>query len=224
MSESNERLVLRYLRPQRLAHWLGATGFLLLLMSGLILLFPPLSFLAAGGWSRLMHQIGAILFIAWPLVYAILYPDGLKQLLKDSFTYGRDDWEWAKKAPGYFFGHAHGMPPQGRINAGEKFHHAASILAFVAVTLSGLVLWFGKGALGAEALAVTAILHNLSMLALIVLFVGHLYFTFVYDALSGMWSGYVTEEYAQMEHAKWLENLPQEPPYVIPAAGKPGGN
>ena len=38
--------------------------------------------------------------------------------------------------------------------------------------------------------------------------IGHLNFTFVYDALSSMLTGFVTEEYAKMEHPKWLEELP----------------
>ena len=50
-----------------------------------------------------------------------------------------------------------------------------------------------------------------------VLLVGHLYFTFVYDALSGMVSGYVSESYARLEHAKWFARLPRREPYVITA-------
>jgi hypothetical protein len=30
-----------------------------------------------------------------------------------------------------------------------------------------------------------------------------------------MTTGYVSEEYARMEHALWLASIPQEPPYVI---------
>lgn len=221
MSSTAERQILRYAPQQRWVHWIGATGFLLLLLSGLVLLFPPLSFLAAGGWSRLLHQIGAILFLSWPVLYATTYPLGLKRMLKESFSYGRDDWAWAKKAPGYFFGHADGMPPQGHINAGQKVHHALTALAFLAVALSGLLLWFGKGALGAQTLAVAAMIHDLSMVALVVLFIGHVYFTFVYDALPAMKTGYVSEEYARMEHAKWLETLPQEAPSAVSSSQKP---
>lgn len=220
MNDSNERRVLRYGPAQRWVHWMGAAGFLLLLVSGLVLLFTPLSFLAAGGGSRLLHQLGAILFIAWPLLYAVLNRAGLVEMLKLSFSYNRDDWEWAKQAPRYFLGDTSRQPPQGRINAGQKIHHAATALAFVTVALSGLVMWFGKGALGANVLAVAVMIHDLSMLALVILFIGHVYFTFVYDALPAMKTGYVSEEYAKMEHAKWLETLPQEPPYVISATKK----
>ena len=53
-------------------------------------------------------------------------------------------------------------------------------------------------------------LHDLSMLGLSVLMIGHVYFTFLYDAFSAMRTGFVTEEYARMEHPKWLNALPSE--------------
>ena len=80
---------------------------------------------------------------------------------------------------------------------------------FITIAASGFVLWFGKGQLGADALAITAMIHDLSMLGLTVLMIGHLYFTLVYDALSSMLTGFVTEEYAKMEHSKWLDELPE---------------
>jgi formate dehydrogenase subunit gamma len=73
---------------------------------------------------------------------------------------------------------------------------------------SGLVMWLGKGSLGPDGLAIAAIIHSLSMLVLTVLLVGHLYFTFVYEALPGMVTGYIAEEAARLEHAKWVETLP----------------
>jgi hypothetical protein len=58
--------------------------------------------------------------------------------------------------------------------------------------------------------------HDLSMLGLSVLLIGHVYFTFLYDAFSAMRTGFVTEEYARMEHAKWLAALPGEAFSVVP--------
>ena len=80
---------------------------------------------------------------------------------------------------------------------------------FIAVSISGFALIFGKSSLGQNGLALAAMLHDLSMLGLTVMMVGHLYFTFLYDALNAMFTGFVTEEYAKMEHRKWLETLPE---------------
>ena len=218
MSSESPHLVQRYLRAQRLIHWTGVASFLTLLFSGIVLLFPPLSFLAAGGLSRLIHQIAVIPFVVLPIVYAILLPKQTKELLIESLAYTREDWEWFKHMPAYMLGRTRGLPPQGRLNAGQKLHHASTFLMFVTVSASGFVLWFGKGRLGADGLACTAMAHDLSMLGLSVLLIGHVYFTFLYDALSAMRTGFVTEEYAQMEHPGWLATLPPDAFAIAPGA------
>ncbi len=218
MSSESPRLVLRYLPAQRVIHWVGVASFLTLLLSGVALLFPPLSFLAAGGLSRLIHRIAVIPFVALPFAYALLLPSQAKELLIASFRYTREDREWLKCMPAYLMGRTRGLPPQGRLNAGQKLHHASTFLMFVTVSVSGFVLWFGKGHLGPNGLASTAMVHDLSMLGLSVLLIGHVYFTFLYEALPAMRTGFVTEEYARMEHRKWLETLPPEAFAVAPEA------
>jgi formate dehydrogenase subunit gamma len=216
MSSESPRLVQRYLRAQRLIHWIGVASFLTLLATGIALLFPPLTFLAAGGLSRLVHRIAAIPFVVLPVAYAVLLPRQTKELLTDTFRYTREDVAWFRRMPAYMLGRTQGLPPQGRLNAGQKLHHASTFLMFVTVSVSGFLLWFGKGRLGADGLALAAIGHDLSMLGLSVLMIGHVYFTFLYDALSAMRTGLVTEQYARMEHPKWLETLPPEAFAVTP--------
>ena len=103
----------------------------------------------------------------------------------------------------------------GRVRPAEKLHHAGVVIFSASIVISGLVMWFGKGMLTANGLAVAAIIHNLSMLILTVLLIGHLYFTFVYDALAGMVQGYIPEAEARLEHAKWVESLPQKEPWLV---------
>jgi formate dehydrogenase subunit gamma len=209
------RKVLRYRPGPRLVHALLASSFLILLLTGLTLLVPFLSGLAAGGWLRRLHYLGAVLFMAVPVIYLIVDRPAVKELLWDSFHYDRDDWNWLKCVYRYFMGHCEAMPPQGRLNAGQKLHHAGVIIFSASIVGSGLMMWFGKGSLGANGLALAAIVHNLSMLILTVLLVGHLYFTFVYDALAGMVKGYIPEEAARLEHAKWVETLPRKEPWMV---------
>ncbi len=206
-NSSSSRLVQRYLPAQRVIHWIGVATFLALLSSGLALLFPGLNFFAAGGGSRLVHRVAAIPFFALPIAYAVLLPRHTMELLRESFTYCRDDWQWFKRMPAYVLGRTHGLPPQGRLNPGQRLHHAGTFGMFVTVSVSGFTLWFGSGRLGPNGLAMAAIIHDISMLGLTVLLVGHVYFTFLYDAFSAMGTGYVTEEYARMEHRRWVESL-----------------
>ena len=223
MSSESPRLVRRYAPAQRLIHWIGAGSFLMLLFSGIALLYPPLSFLAAGGFSRLIHRIAVIPFVLLPIAYAILLPRQTAELLTDSFTVTREDWEWLKRIPAYLLGRTRGLPPQGRLNAGQKLHHAWTFLMFITVSLSGFVLWLASGRLGPAGLAIAAMVHDLSMLGLSVLMIGHVYFTFLYDAFSAMRTGLVTEPYARMEHLKWLEALPPEAFVVPPDVSQGGG-
>jgi formate dehydrogenase subunit gamma len=218
MATRGTRQILRYRAGQRVVHWVLAVSFLLLLATGLMLLWPALSSLAAGGLSRTLQLVGALLFLSVPVLYLILDRHGLKETIIESFTYDRDDWEWLVRSPRYFLGRASGMPPQGRLNAGQKLHHAGIVLTFFTVSGSGLVMWLGKGSLGPTGLAAAAIVHDLSMLAMTVLLVGHIYFTFVYGALSGMISGYIPETSARLEHSKWVSTLPQQAPWVVNTA------
>lgn len=199
--------VLRYSRAQRFVHWLLTLAFLALAATGLLLVFRPAAGLTAGGTSRLVHRAFAVVLLAVPVLYALLDWGGLKRLVRDSFTYDRDDLAWFKHMPGYFLGKAHNLPPQGRINAGEKLHHAAIIIGYVAISVSGLLMWLGKALLGPGAFLAALWVHNVTTYVLLVLTVGHIYFVFVYGAMSGMVKGYVTRRYAQLEHPKWLAEL-----------------
>lgn len=205
--DRDDEKLLRYRAGQRAVHALLATSFLLLLFTGLMILWQPLTLWARDGTSGVIHRIGAVLFILVPILYLIVDRRGARELLVESFTYDKDDLAWFKHAGRYFIGRAVGMPPQGRLNAGQKLHHAGVVIASATIVFSGIAMWFAKGNLGPSGLAFAATIHDLSMLALTVLLAGHLYFTFVYKALSSMTTGYVSKEDAAIEHPKWVEEI-----------------
>ncbi len=205
-----DREVLRYRKRPRIVHAILASSFLILFLTGLVILWSPLSFLASGGTTRWLHRVAAIGFMSVPFVYLIADREGAKELMIDSFKYDRDDYRWVKRFWSYAFGHTANMPKQGRLNAGQKMHHALVMLLSASIVASGLVMWFFMPSLGPTGQAWAAIIHDLSMLALSLLLVGHLYFTFVYKALSGMTRGYIDVDDARLEHAKWVEELEQE--------------
>lgn len=219
-----ERKVLRYRRNQRLVHALLASSFLLLLLSGTLIVWGPASGLAAGGNSRFLHRVAAVGFMMVPLAYLLGDRRGARDLIVESFRYDRDDWRWLKHIYLYATGHAKDMPPQGRLNAGQKLHHAAVMLLSVATVASGIALWFFKPSLGASGLAWAAVIHDISIVALTLLLVGHLYFTFTYNALPGMTTGYIPERDARLEHAKWLEELEIEREGGVGASESPAGS
>lgn len=224
-THDQEHVILRYRTKQRIVHALLATSFVVLLATGLVLLWDPLGWIAAGGTSRLLHRIGAVVFLAVPAAYLVLDPKGARELVYDSFRYDKDDIAWFRYMYRYFLGHAAEMPPQGRLNAGQKLHHAAVIIVSATVVLSGLLLWFAKPLMTDSAFSWVVVAHDLSMLLLTLFLIGHLYFTYVYKAISGMTTGWVEEVDARLEHPKWVEELEAEGVIAAPAgSGGPGGD
>ena len=211
MTEKNhDGEILRYRTRQRIVHAVMASSFLVLLITGLALVWSPLAWIAAGGWSRYLHRIAAIGFMSVPFLYIVLDRSGAKEVLVDSFKYDKDDVAWFRYMYRYAIGRTAEMPPQGRLNAGQKLHHSAVIVFSAVMVLSGLILWWFKASLSVSMLSWTAIVHDLSMLALTLLLVGHVFFTYVYTAWSSMGTGYVSKEDMEMEHSKWVDELEHE--------------
>lgn len=206
----HDQEILRYRTAQRIVHAVMASSFLILLITGLALVWSPLAFIAAGGWSRYLHRIAAVAFMSVPFLYLTLDRAGAKEVLLDSFRYDRDDVAWFRYMYRYTLGRTADMPPQGRLNAGQKLHHSAVIVFSGVIVLSGLVLWWFKSSLDTTTLSWTAIIHDLSMLALTLLLVGHVFFTYVYTAWSSMGTGYVSKEDMELEHSKWMDEMERE--------------
>ena len=207
---NHEGEILRYRRAQRVVHAVMASSFLILLITGLALVWSPLAWIAAGGWSRYLHRIAAVGFMSVPFLYLWMDREGAREVLIESFKYDKDDVSWFKHMYRYALGRTADMPPQGRLNAGQKLHHSAVIVFSAVIVLSGLILWWFKADLSTTMLSWTAIIHDLSMLALTLLLVGHVFFTFVYKAWSSMATGYVSVEDMEMEHSKWVEEIDEE--------------
>ena len=204
---AHDEKILRYRPGQRYVHLLVATSFTVLFLSGLPLLWEPLSFLAAGGYSRIIHRVAAVAFMAVPILYFIVDREGARELIKDSFTFDRDDLRWLTHMGRYFLGNAADMPPQGRLNAGQKLHHVAVMLLSAGVVISGLMLWLWSASLSDSMLAWALVIHNITMGALVLLLIGHVYFTVVYKAIHAMHTGYISKARAEIEHPKWVEEI-----------------
>jgi formate dehydrogenase subunit gamma len=197
----------RFTGPQMIAHWVFALAFFVLAGTGLVLVISDLGALAAGGATGVIHRVAAVVLMLVPVYYFIFDRKGLARLFRESFTYDRDDLAWLKGFPRYLAGRSKGLPPQGRLNAGEKIHHALVILLYFAVVLSGLGLWIWKTSSPDTLFLWSLILHNVSTFALVLLTIGHIYFTFVHGALSRMTTGYIDRAVARKEHAKWVAEL-----------------
>ena len=211
-----ERYVKRFSASERLAHWLHFLAFTVLLGTGGFLYMPalqPFTVGTAGQAARLAHRVAAVVFIACPLIYLIGDPKGFFYSLREAFSWGAEDVQWLRLAWCYYTRGAKcaGIPPQGKYNAGQKLNVLTQIVAFILFTVTGLTMWFGHGVVSPALFRWAVIIHDLSVTAVLVLFLLHLYLVaihpFTRESIMAMFEGVVTREYAQEHHARWYEEV-----------------
>ncbi len=182
----------RYDGMERLLHWSHTVAFLPLTLTGMVLFMPvflPLAQGQAGQFIRLMHRIFAVFFVLVPILYALFRPRRLLNTLRD-FRFGRYDAEWFRTAGPYFLlGRSVDVPPQGRFNAGQKLNVIVMVSGTVLFTITGLVMWFGKFLVPPGLFRAMVIVHDLTMIASVNMFVIHFYMTVAHPML---WQGLVS--------------------------------
>lgn len=204
------RWIPKYTFLERAGHWLHTATFVPLAITGMILFFPFLQPLAqgeAGQFIRLIHRIAAGLFGLIPLVYFVIQPRRLLLNIRE-FMFDKEDIGWVKNAFGYYVLGKHGvMPPQGRFNTGEKMNGLIMIVAWVVFGITGLIMWFGKGVVPIGLFQAMVIIHDLTMIVSVCMFLIHLYLAvahpLMWAGLVSMRFGVISAEYAMEHHAKW---------------------
>ncbi len=179
------KFVRRFSRTERALHWVNATGFLLLLATGLILFLPRLSVLV--GRRPLIKDIhfwGGVGWISALVLVAVLGDrHGLLRTAREIETFR-----------------------PSRFNVGQKVNAVLNAAFTVLFLASGLLLFFGERDTRFR-FASTVVLHDGLMYAALGLLVGHLYLAVIHPAtrhaLRGITLGDVDEEWAARHHAKW---------------------
>jgi formate dehydrogenase subunit gamma len=204
------RWIPKYTLLERIVHWLHTATFVPLALTGLVLYVPflaPLSQGEAGQLMRLIHRGAAVIFGLLPIIYLIIQPRRLLMSLRE-FMFDKEDIGWLKGAFGYYLLGKHtDMPPQGRFNTGEKLNGVIMVLAWITFGITGLVMWFGKGVVPPTLFYWMVILHDLTMIVSVCMFLVHLYLAVAHPL---MWAGLVSmrfgvtsADYAAEHHAKW---------------------
>jgi formate dehydrogenase subunit gamma len=205
------RWVPRYDGVERLLHWSHTIAFLPLTLTGMVLFMPvfaPLAQGPAGQFIRLTHRLFAVFFISVPILYAVFRPRRLVNTLRD-LRFSRYDIEWFKAAiPYYVLGRHLDMPPQGRFNTGEKINVIVLVSGTILFSITGLVMWFGKFLVPPELFRAMVILHDLTMILSVNMFIIHFYLAvahpMMWQSLISMRFGVVSESYAREHHATWF--------------------
>jgi len=202
----------KYRKAIRVLHWIHSGAFVLLFLTGLVLFIPALGFLAEDSWTRLIHRIGAAIFVIAPIIYIILDPKAVGRGLKQAFTWGSEDLGWLKAAPRYYFlGDENSMPPQGSMNTGQKMWWFMVLVFGIIFVLTGAIMWFAKTTAPSAVLQWMVFIHDVSFIVTGSMFFLHIYLAVFHPLMKEAWGamtrGKISVEYAKAHHGKWYDGI-----------------
>lgn len=204
--------VVKYRKPIRILHWIHSGAFLLLFLTGLVLFIPALGFLAEDSWTRLIHRIGAAIFVIIPIIYLIINPKAVGRGFKLAFSVGNNFGGWLKALPRYYFlGDESQMPAQDALNTGEKLWWLTVIIFGIIFVITGIIMWFFKTSAPPALLLWMTFIHDVAFIAIGCFFFIHLFLAIFHPLMTEAWSamanGKISTEYAKAHHGKWYAEI-----------------
>ncbi len=206
------RVVERFRKRTVWFHWIHTAAFLVLLVTGAILFLPGLGAPAAGGLTRSIHRIAAVIFIAAPIAYFIINPKMSLRFIKETLTWGKDDIEWLRLAPDYYFGGDDSkMIPQGHVNTGQKMWEFIVLATGILFVVSGIFMWFLKDTLSPGVFQWMVIVHDFAFILAFLMLLVHIYTGSLHprmtESLRSMWDGKISKHYARSHYSKWYDEI-----------------
>jgi len=198
------RKILRFRAIERFGHWLTAASFVVLGLTGLnitfgkVLLLPvigPDAFSSVSQAAKYIHNFTSAAFVVGlVLIIVIFFRDNLPEKV---------DIDWVKQGGGFIKSkHA----PAGRFNLGEKLVYWLSLLAGVAVSVSGFLLLFPFFGTDILDMQLAQVVHAVVAILFVALILGHIYIGTlgIEGAFEAMGTGEVDLNWAKEHHDLWL--------------------
>ncbi|MDD5095539.1 MAG: cytochrome b/b6 domain-containing protein [Dehalococcoidia bacterium] len=212
MSTAEERTIERFRKRTIWFHWINTAAFVTLLITGMFLFLPGLGVVAQGGITRVIHRIAAVIFVLGPIVYFFTNPRMSLHFIKETLTWGKDDFNWMKAAPDYYFGGDETkMPPQGHVNTGQKMWQGVVIGTFILFVATGTIMWFFKGEVSSEVFQWCLVIHDLAFIAGITMLLVHIYLGAIHprmtESMRSMLDGKISKHYAKSHYGKWYDSI-----------------
>jgi formate dehydrogenase subunit gamma len=198
--------ILRFASFERFTHWLTATCFIILALSGLNIsfgrvlilpLFGPEAFSTMTAWGKLAHNYLAFPFMLGLVIMFLIW-------IKDNIP-SRLDVLWIKQGGGMLKNGKH--PPARRFNAGQKGIFWIVIIGGVLMSLSGWFLLFPYLPANVTALQFWTVIHAVIAMLFIAAMLAHIYIGSIgmEGAFDAMGTGEVDLNWAKEHHALWVE-------------------
>ncbi len=198
------RTVVRFNAFERFVHWMTATCFIILAISGLNitfgrpLLLPLIGFEAFSEWSQWAKYAHNYLSFPFTIGVVLIFLMWIAGNIPNKV-----DVEWARRGGG-LIGHDH--PPAYRFNAGQKAIYWIVVIGGGLVAASGYVLMFPFYLSGIEGMQLAQIVHSIVSVLFVAVMMAHIYIGTIgmEGAFEAMGSGEVDVNWAREHHSLWL--------------------
>ncbi len=199
------RTIVRFNAFERFLHWMTATCFVVLAISGLNITFGkrlllpligPESFTAWSQWAKYAHN-----FLSFPFTLGVVLVF-LTWIAANLPT--KADVEWVKQGGG-LVGHKH--VPAGHFNAGHKAIYWIVVVGGGLMAATGYMLMFPFYLTDIAGMQTTAMIHGIVAMLFIAVMVSHVYAGTVgiEGAFEAMGTGTVDLNWAKQHHSIWVE-------------------
>jgi formate dehydrogenase subunit gamma len=221
------RKIIRFTAFERFVHWLTASTFVILGITGLNITFGralilpwlgPSAFSAWSEWAKYVHNYLSFAFTIGVVLMFLMW-------IGQNFPTAADV-EWLKRGGGMFTKKHGGHPPAWKFNAGQKILYWFVVLGGVAMMISGYMLIFPfYGGLTVGDMQLAEIFHGIVGVLFVSLILAHIYLGTLgmEGAFEAMGEGTVDLNWAKEHHPLWVEDelaqerSPKGPGLVTPA-------
>jgi formate dehydrogenase subunit gamma len=206
------RTVVRFNAFERFVHWMTATCFIALALSGLNITFGkqiltpllgPETFAAWSQWAKYAHNYLSFPFTIGVVLILLMWIGGNIP--------NRTDVEWIKRGGG-IVGNDH--PPAYKFNAGQKMIYWIVVIGGGASAVTGYLLMFPFYATDIAGMQLAQIVHGVVGALFVAAMLAHIYIGTIgmEGAFEAMATGEVDENWAKQHHALWLEEERKKAP------------
>lgn len=212
------RVLVRFTGFERFVHWMTATCFVLLAISGLNiiygkrLLWPLMAPETFTAWSQAAKYVHDYLSFPFTIGVVLIFLMWLAGNIPN-----RVDVQWFKRGGG-MVGHDH--PPAYRFNGGQKAIYWIVVIGGGLMAVSGYMLMFPFYGTGIATMQQAQMLHGAVAVLFVAVMLAHAYIGTIgmEGAFEAMGTGTVDLNWAKEHHSLWLE---QEQARTGPAQSQP---
>jgi len=200
------RTIVRFSSFERFVHWMTATCFIILAISGLNitfgrpLLLPLIGHEAFSEWSQWAKYAHNYLSFPFTIGVVLIFLMWIAGNIPN-----RVDVNWLRRGGG-IVGHDH--PPAYRFNGGQKAIYWIVVIGGGLVAATGYELMFPFYLSGIEGMQLAQIIHSIVAMLFMAVMLAHIYIGTIgmEGAFEAMGSGTVDVNWAKEHHSLWLEN------------------